>query len=134
MKLGGKADACFFESTIKRRLAIFINQRVVLLTFGECIWVRNVHRLHGGHDLLSVNLAVRLNDVQSQWSRPHDGSHLFLAPARGGTLPLLGTGARTGTLLVVKFHSLMDTITWHRFRNDACGGSQPVHDIIRPLL
>jgi hypothetical protein len=33
-----------------------------LLTFSGCIWVRNVHRLHAGLDLLSFNFAVRLDD------------------------------------------------------------------------
>jgi hypothetical protein len=102
-----------------------------LLTLGRCIWVRNVHRLQAGYNLLSLNFTIRLNDGQSQWGRPHNCSHLFLAPARGGNLTsaLLGTT----TWLLIEFHGLEDTITRHRFRNDSCGGGQPVHDIVRAL-
>jgi hypothetical protein len=102
-----------------------------LLTLGRCIWVRNVHRLYAGHNLLSPNFTIRLNDGQSQWSRPHNGCHLFLAPARG--LNLTSTLLGIKTRLIIEFHSLKDTVTRHRFRNDACGGGQPGHDVIRAL-
>lgn len=98
-----------------------------LLTLCRCIWVRNEHRLHASHDLLSLNFTIRLDDGQSQWSRPHNGSHLLLAPACGDSLISTPLG------LFIAFHSLEDTITRHSFRNDACGGGQPVHDVIRAL-
>jgi hypothetical protein len=118
----------------KKKLTLAPHQQQYrrLLTLGRCIWVRNEHRLHAGHNLLSLNFTIRLNDGQSQWSRPHNGTHLFLAPARGGgslTSTILGTKTR----IAIEFHGLKDTITRHRFRNDACGGGQPVHDVIRAL-
>ena len=106
-----------------------------LLTLSRCIWVRNVHRLYAGNNLLSLNFTIRLNDGESQWSRPHNGSHLFLAPARGVELISNFPGTRTRLVIefVIEFHSLKDTVTRHRFRNDACGDGQPVHNVIRAL-
>ena len=66
------------------------------LTLGGCIWLRNVHRLHTGHNLLSLNFTIRLDDWQSKWSRPHETLGLSWCNSLASECLVLGYGLGRG--------------------------------------
>lgn len=87
---------------------------------GGCGGIGNVNRLQGRHDLLTLRLAIRLHNRQSQRRRPHYRRHLLL-PYAGLHRICLGIGA-------LGFEDLGETFFGNTFSDEFGAEVQPVLD------
>ena len=97
--------------------------------------VANVHRLHGCHDLVFLDPAIRLYNRQAQCRRPNDRGHLLASLTRGGGRVLLGLRRAFGVRHVASlfhFHlGILHTLGRNALGNEARRHREPVLDHIR---
>ena len=130
MKFGGNADACFCAFTRNQSSSGSTPLgNAPQRTSGRLVRIRDVHGLQLSRNLLPSHRPVWLHDRQAKWCRPHNGRHLLLAqPFKRDRHLLNSTPSNFDGEIAI---GVGETFGRDGFRDESCGGVQPVLNRLR---